>query len=240
MSELSKIIPCLSVVAIGPALEKVTKNLCPPQRAPVTPMLSSSAQDGKICRSSAPSLVALVVDNNRSSIVLPKVENSGVASRSRSVTKGSFQADADIGRVECSNRGCRPVYEEDVSFDALEDDWLTQESAGTVLESRIAIYHNRASKKDQEERHKPSFSQDFAEFLSEVWIEKGSAEKYYEAALNEDRHNAKLLVQYAQFAWSTLANVSKAEKLFKEAISESPDDPHILASYAHFLWQSEA
>ncbi|KAJ7524840.1 hypothetical protein O6H91_17G024400 [Diphasiastrum complanatum] len=243
MFELSKILPCVSsAAAVGLSLKNVAQTLWTPQRAIVRPVfpalisLSVRAQDRMSSRSSVP---PLVVENIENAVVFPEIENSGLRSRSRSVTKGSFQNDvADIGRVKC-NRGCRPVYNEDISLDEPEDDWLTQENAANILESRIAVYRTETRRQDQEERRQSSFSWNFAEFLSEVWMEKAIAEKYYEAALHEDRHNAKLLVKYAQFAWKSLDNVSKAESLFKEAISESPDDPVVLASYAHFLWQTE-
>ncbi|KAH9565045.1 hypothetical protein CY35_04G057300 [Sphagnum magellanicum] len=157
----------------------------------------------------------------------------------RAALRGSFETQAAVGRVECTGKGCRPIFDEPSTASVSRDDWFSRENAFDVLESRTAAYHNRSRSRDAEIRPKPHFPLDFAEFLNEVWMENGAAEKYFEAALQADPRDPRLLSEYALFSWKSLGDADKAENLYKQALEQTPDSPDILASYALFLWQCD-
>ncbi|KAL2652204.1 hypothetical protein R1flu_020332 [Riccia fluitans] len=163
------------------------------------------------------------------------VPSSRLSALEEAALQWSFETDASVGRVECNNRGCRPVYDDE---DIVEGRGK-EEVEFSSLETRAAVYATRSQTRDMEIRPYINFPSDFAEFLSEVWLEKSYASKYFELALKKNPNDGKTLLQYAEFAWKTLGDLDKADELFTRALEELPHDCDARALYALFLWQSD-
>lgn len=88
-------------------------------------------------------------------------------------------------------------------------------------------------------RSTTQFPKEFAEFLNDVWTERGAAQKYFEVAVEANPSDSKLLCAYASFSWKLQHDADKAENLYKQALEAAPNDADIIASYALFLWQSD-
>lgn len=168
--------------------------------------------------------------------------------------------EAEVGKVECNGRGCRPFLDDDDHDDHLPAAGAASASAARldwnhdrpptvdVLASRAALYHSRSAARDRAAARASAgaktaastrFPLDFAEYLDEVWMETAAADKYFCAALQADGRNPRLLLAYANFCWRSQADADKAERVYKQALELAPHDPDILASYAHFLWQAD-
>ncbi|KAH9300924.1 hypothetical protein KI387_012507, partial [Taxus chinensis] len=131
-------------------------------------------------------------------------------------TQTLFKAPA--GLVECTDRGCKPVFHEDdlTTLVSDNDDWVCLENAGDIVRSRIKAYHEKLSQEDNLESG--NFYKDFAGYLNHVWMQKELANKYYEEALKKERSNAELVTEYAEFVWKRLKNREMADQVLEEAV----------------------
>nr|PNR36506.1 hypothetical protein PHYPA_022357 [Physcomitrium patens] len=181
-------------------------------------------------------LRARVVD----AVVDVEVENAVPRGRETAgaALQGSFESVAAVGRVECNSRGCRPIFDDALEPVAFRDGWLAHDDTPDVLASRTAVFHGSRSG-GLDIGRKTHLPKEFAEFLNEMWMENGSAEKYFEFAVRSNPLDSKLLCEYACFSWKTLNNADKAEELYKQALEVAPEDADVMASYALFLWQSD-
>lgn len=154
----------------------------------------------------------------------------------------SYVTHAAVGRVECNSKGCRPI---------LEDRWTKNSSSsestsswnGNASHNNVGASHGTfgLSKHQLHRRDARShFSLEIAQLLDNIWTEKESAEKWFEAAITEAPFDVRLLSAYAKFAWKELKDMDKADCLFKRAVDEAPNDAEALAGYALFLWDHEA
>lgn len=156
----------------------------------------------------------------------------------------AFDADVEAGRIECSSRGCRPIFHDTTQEDCRvlvgEDAVWGDYEAFSRLEARAASYTEKRTVRDLEICPDVSFPLDFAEFVNDVWKERSTATKYFEIALQRNPNDANVLVRYAQFAWKTLGDIDKADELFARAVEKSHDEGSDLQSmYALFLWQTD-
>ncbi|CAM6117768.1 unnamed protein product [Calypogeia fissa] len=157
----------------------------------------------------------------------------------------NFEAEVKAGRVECTSRGCRPIFDNHTSNDSnccvlpVEDGVWADEEAFSLLEARAASYTERRTVRDLEICPDVSFPVDFAEFVNDVWKEKSTAAKYFEIAMKRSPNDANMLVRYAQFAWKTLGDLDKADELFARAVEMSHENSELQSMYALFLWQMD-
>ena len=164
---------------------------------------------------------------------------SGDAGSSRASLERSYITHAAIGRVECNSKGCRPILDDRPNRRHMSsDDWV-QDGAASEMESRTSEFHERSAMRDSVGEKKAPISLEFAQFLDEVWCDKVSAEKQFEAGLQSSPSNSRLLTAFAKFCWKELNDAVKAEGLYKRALEVAPENAEALASYALFLWESE-
>lgn len=136
-------------------------------------------------------------------------------------------AEAAVGMVVCSARGCRPIF---ASAEPVAAEREALSGGAVCVEQRIG---GEAKKK------KPAYPDGFVEYLKEVWMEKDVAQRLYEKELRQDPRSAKILASYAAFAYKEQNDVTLADKLYRQALQEAPEDADLLSSYALFLWQTE-
>ncbi|GAQ79748.1 hypothetical protein KFL_000370220 [Klebsormidium nitens] len=136
-------------------------------------------------------------------------------------------AEAAVGMVVCSARGCRPIF---ASAESVFAEREVTEGGGVCVEQRIGA----------EAKKKPVYPDGFVEYLKEVWMEKDVAQRLYEKELRQDPRSAKILASYAAFAYKEQNDVTLADRLYRQALQEAPEDADLLSSYALFLWQTEA
>eukprot|EP00475_Leptophrys_vorax_P010915 TRINITY_DN17465_c0_g1_i1.p1 TRINITY_DN17465_c0_g1~~TRINITY_DN17465_c0_g1_i1.p1 ORF type:complete len:283 (-),score=-15.65 TRINITY_DN17465_c0_g1_i1:406-1254(-) len=163
----------------------------------------------------------------------------------------SFLAEASIGLVECTSRGCRPVFrpratsrqqsEGNVATETPEaDSSAASPLDGAEMEGRAVAYRERQERYSMGSLGPASLPTEIAEFVNEVWVEPVTAEKYYRDAIRQSPYDVRLLTSFAQFSWRRLRDKVQAEDLYKKALNESPQNSDALASYALFLWESES
>ncbi|XP_024366202.1 uncharacterized protein [Physcomitrium patens] len=139
--------------------------------------------------------------------------------RSNATTfQGFFEADAASGRVECTSRGCRPIYEDSLQLDE-NVRWSAPKSRPATHEFSTIPPHLLSD----------FFTVDITNELKEA----------FEAALQEAPCNAQLLSEFAGFTWEAMRDPDAADRLYNQALDVSPDDPDLLASHALFLWRSD-
>ena len=144
----------------------------------------------------------------------------------------SFVAEAAVGRVECTGRGCRPIFDEDEYTQA-----NTHENHG---KRNAAEWVKLVWDSDQNCNTDELEGAEFEELpngggaLVEDCCE--SVKKAFEAALE-----ARLLSTCAAgFAWKARGDSRAAEEVYSQALGVLPCDvTDLLASQAHYLWQSE-
>ena len=162
-------------------------------------------------------------------------DGSSIASLER-----SYITHAAIGRVECNSKGCRPILDDrPLRRQISPNDWV-QGGAASGIESRTSEFHLRSALRDCMNEKKAPISLEFAQFLDEVWCDKVSAEKQFEAGLQASPSNSRLLTAFAKFCWKELNDTVRAEGLYKRALEVAPENAEALASYALFLWESES
>lgn len=143
----------------------------------------------------------------------------------------SFVAEAAVGRVECTGRGCRPIFDED---EYTQDNTHENHSKRNAELVKLAWDSNQNCNTDE------LVGPDFEELpngggaLVEDCCE--SVKKAFEAALE-----ARLLSTCAAgFAWKARGDSRAAEEMYSQALGVLPCDvTDLLASQAHYLWQSE-
>nr|XP_024373113.1 uncharacterized protein LOC112281143 [Physcomitrium patens]PNR56040.1 hypothetical protein PHYPA_006937 [Physcomitrium patens] len=123
-----------------------------------------------------------------------------------------FEANAASGRVECSGRGCRLIYENTVQV-VEQTSSLTHCGFKTISSHLLSDF----------------FTLDTNSDLKEV----------FEAALQDSPWNPHIMSEFAGFTWDAMGDPDAAEKLYTQAIDALPDDPDVLASHALFLWHSD-
>lgn len=146
-------------------------------------------------------------------------------SNSRPMNVMSFElAEADVGRVECNGKGCRPVYEDD-----------------TALSMAYPVHHQDSwglfpSHAEVQIKIEPQIT---GEHLGLNYRSGAMTRSSFEGAMQEVSHDLQHLSEFAVFLWKSLGDVDKAEELYQEALVADPDDTDVLASYANFLWQCD-
>lgn len=143
----------------------------------------------------------------------------------------SFVAEAAVGRVECTGRGCRPIFDED---EYTQDNILENHSKRNAELVKLMWDSDKNCNTDE------LVGADFEELpnggraLVEDCCE--SVKKAFEAALE-----ARLLSTCAAgFARKAMGDSRAAEELYSQALGALPCDvTDLLASQAHYLWQSE-
>lgn len=142
----------------------------------------------------------------------------------------SFVAEAAVGIVECTGRGCRPIFDEDAYTQCTHENH-SKRDAGLVK-----LVWDSDPNCNTDELEGPDFGDlsNGGGALVEGCCE--SVRQAFEAALE-----ARLLSTHAAgFAWKAMGNSGAAEELHSQALGVLPCDvTDLLASHAHFLWQSE-
>lgn len=140
-----------------------------------------------------------------------------------------FEAEADVGRVECCGKGCRPVYEEEASTSFLT---MACPVANFLLEDFPSHAELQIKIEPQIEQQESGGLR----FLSP----SAATTRSFELAMQDVSYDSRHLSDFADFSWKSLGDVDKAEELYQEALDHaSCDNTEILASYANFLWQCD-
>lgn len=174
-----------------------------------------------------------------------ELRETDAAAASTEQLERSFIMDAVVGRVVCNSKGCRPIFPSAPLCTSLPDTCTGRASCFQGYtqgsEAQKAGYRSKVSQweADGHSCALPQFPMEFAQFVDQMWLETATAEKYYEAAVQQAPYNVRLLTRYAEFSWRQLQNAERAEALYKRALEESPESAEVLASYALFLWQGE-
>lgn len=149
--------------------------------------------------------------------------------------RSPYIAEAAVGMVVCSARGCRPVF-----FNS-DDAGLERESSETAVCTAERAGEDWGNKQgDLGVKKKLAYPDGFVEYLKEVWMEKDVAQRLYEKELQQNPRSAKILASYATFAYKEQNDIALADRLYRQALQEAPDNADVLSSYALFLWQTEA
>lgn len=159
------------------------------------------------------------------------IDSMSAGSNSRAHASRCFEAEADVGRVECNGKGCRPVYEEEPRFLSVAypvhdeaSSWSGGFPSHADLHIKIQPQVPREAKRGRQGR-----------FLNQT----AATTRSFEVALQDASHDSQHLSDFAVFSWKSLGDMDKVEELYQEALDASPDDTDILASYASFLWQCD-
>lgn len=145
------------------------------------------------------------------------------------------EAEADVGRVECCGKGCRPVYEEEASTS----------SASVTMACPVTNFlrENFPSPAELQIKIQPQFEPQLEQQVSGGWMflsQSAVTTRSFELAMQDVSCDSQHLSDFAMFSWKSLGDVDKAEELYQEALDHaSCDNTEILASYANFLWQCD-
>lgn len=147
-----------------------------------------------------------------------------------------FEAEADVGRVECCGKGCRPVYEEEAS---------TSSSSFLTMACPVANFFREdfPSHAELQIKIQPQLESQIEQQVSgglKFLSQSAATRRSFELAIQDVPYDSQHLSDFAIFSWKSVGDVDKAEELYQEALDHaSCDNTEILASYANFLWQCD-